>query len=127
MALDKKRAMIAIPTSIVIITLFLVLAFKFNIFDDSQYVSGEITNKFDNRNSTLYRTAWFEIDGKKWDAWDYIEDYEIGDQFSGRLEPWSDPLVMDDISSVVTFGFFMALVTGLIGFCFKPKEIQKRS
>ena len=121
---NKRRIVEAIAIASLMFTVMFYLVFDLNILDRTEHVEGEITGKFDNRNSTLYRTAWLEVNGDRWDAWDIIDEYEVGDTIDARLEPWCDPLVSCNIMDVVVFGFIFALIAGVLGACVRRDKIE---
>lgn len=122
--LNMKRVVTAIIVANLLVVLSVYLVLELNLLDDQVAVDGDITDKYDNRNSTLYRTVWFEIDGERWDAWDEVDDYEIGDHFEGKLEPWCDPLVTCDLSELVFFAFILAVILGTMGAILQRDKIE---
>ena len=111
-----------------IIIFFSWAQINYDIFDwdDSQYVSGIIEGKYDNRGSPIYNTCYFEINGKRYYSGDLTDDYEIGDYFEGDLEDWSDPLVMDDMTELIYFALILCIIIGFMGFALRKTRIEKR-
>jgi len=121
------RMVISALSIIVIIITFSWAQMNHDIFDwdDSEYVNGTIDKKYDNRGSLIYNTCYFEINGRRYYSGDLTDDYEVGDHFEGRLDDWSDPLVMDDMTEFVFFAFIMAIIVGFLGFALsKDKKVK---
>lgn len=121
---NKRRIVNAVAIASLMIMVMLYFVFELNILDDTRHVEGEITAKFDNQNSTVYRTAWLEVNGDRWDAWGIIDDYEVGDHLDAHLEPWCDPLVHCDMTDLVVMGFFLAVIMGTLGTCVHRDKIE---
>lgn len=121
---NRRRIVSAIAIASLMIMVMLYFVFELNVLDDTRHVEGEITAKFDNRDSLVYNTAWLEVNGARWDAWDIIDDYEVGDHIDAHLEPWSDPLAHSNMTDLVVFGFFLAVIVGTLGSCLNRDKIE---